>query len=307
MLLKNISNEFTELDSILGNSGAYDNGILKLGNYELVEITTDKMVKLIPETRMLTKQQIILENKKFESKNVNLYKKKYIDYISFFLEEFDECMETLGNPSAFTDKIRVVKRIAIAMYNTIIEIRNASFVLKEVSKETLEPLPLAMKENKLDDITILSENKSVSLSGISKDISTLDNFLNNISSLIKEAKGNNFYLRKVESGSLAVVISCIAGASQIVSFIFFYIKLCQKTEKRELKNEERKLEIINKSLDTAKKIFELDPQNTEANEIVQKCGLYILEFLENNPKGTINNQSYDIGAEKLKIEEKKEN
>lgn len=57
-------------------------------------------------------------------------------------------------------------------------------------------------------------------------------------------------------------------------------------------------------MDSAKKILEVDPDNKEANEIIQKSGVYILDFLENNPIGTINGEHYDIGVEKLKIEKK---
>lgn len=307
VLLKNISDEFVELHEMLQKLNSSNNNIFKLYNGNIDEFSVNEIMSLISITRNFESQKYILKRKDFKSKSVKDIIQQYLMSLERFTASLDGCVDTLIRKDKIEKSyIITLKSNANFISAVLTKIRNICEILGTVAEETWEPLPSAIKEDEYENVTILSETKSVSLGSISKDISILDNFLNNISLLIKEAKGNNFYLRKVESGSLAVVISCIAGASQIVSFIFFYIKLCQNTEKRELKNEERKLEIINKSLDTAKKILELDPQNTEANEIVQKCGLYILEFLENNPKGIINNQSYDIGVEKLKIEEKKE-
>ena len=307
MLLKDISNEFREVDKLLKMLNAYSNKVVSLYNLNSSAFTMEKMVELIPETRKLIKQQSILESKKFKSSSVNNYIKEYLYYIEKFIITFDSCMKEMSvNTEAEVNRniIRLMQEHSIRMSEILKRFCYAHEIIEMVYEETWEPIPSAI--NEYNDVTILSETQSTSLSSISKDIGALDNFLNNISLLIKENDKNNFYLRKVESGSLAVVISCVVGASQIISFIFLYIKLYQQAEKRELKNNERKLELINKSLDAAKTILELDPQNIEANEIIQKCGLHILEFLENNPKGTINNQSYDIGIENLKIEEKKE-
>lgn len=41
-----------------------------------------------------------------------------------------------------------------------------------------------------------------------------------------------------------------------------------------------------------------------ADELIQGCAIHLLDFLENNPTGTINGEPYDIGIEKLKIEDK---
>lgn len=309
MLLKNISNEFIELKALLNDVGAYDNMAVNLWRYDTEWCTLENMLKFIPVSRMFVSQQHMLKSKTFESKSVKKYIEKYLDCLDNFIKYLDTYINASIKKIENNDErflIRKLKSCSEEMYIILNKIYGASEIIEMVSVETWEPLPSTIDEDEYKNVIILSESKNVSLSGISKDISALDNFLNYISSLINEIEGNNFYLRKVESGSLAVVISCVVGASQIVSFIFLYIKLYQNTEKRELKNKERKLELINKSLDSAKKILELDPQNTEANEIIQKCGLCILEFLENNPKGTINDQSYDIGAEKLKIDEKKE-
>lgn len=93
----------------------------------------------------------------------------------------------------------------------------------------------------------------------------------------------------------------------IIAFMFWFVKQYQKSEKRHLDNEDTRLKLINDSMNTAKEILKIDPGNKEATEIIQKCAIHILNFLDNNPKGTINGVSYDIGMEKLKIEEKDNN
>ena len=146
----------------------------------------------------------------------------------------------------------------------------------------------------------------MSLNGVANDVDNLDRFFNSICMLINqdEDKGNNIYLRKVETGSLTVAVSCAMEIGPIIGFIFMCIKLCQKAEKRHLDNEKKRLELINDSMHIAKEILEINPDNKEAEETIQKCGIYILDFLRNNPMGTINGEYYDIGIEKLKIEDK---
>lgn len=141
-------------------------------------------------------------------------------------------------------------------------------------------------------------------------------FFSSVCFLINQDKNedNNIYLRKVETGSLTVAVSCVMGIAPIIAFMFWVIKLCQDTaerslniEEKSLNNKKKKLKIINDEIDIAKKIFEIQPDNKVADELIQGCAIHLLDFLENNPTGTINGEPYDIGIEKLKIEDKEKN
>lgn len=93
--------------------------------------------------------------------------------------------------------------------------------------------------------------------------------------------------------------------------MFWVIKLCQDAAERSLNieekgldNKEKKLKIINDEIDIAKKILEIQPDDKMADELIQGCAIHFLDFLENNPTGTINGKHYDIGIEKPRIEDK---
>ncbi len=163
---------------------------------------------------------------------------------------------------------------------------------------------------------VSSETRSMSLNNVAIDVDNLDRFFSSICSLICQDKNedNNIYLRKVETGSLTVAVSCVIATAPIIKFMFWVIKLCQDTAERSLKieekgleNKEKKLKIINDEIDTAKKILEIQPDNKLADELIQGCAIHFFDFLENNPTGTINGEHYDIGVEKQKIEDKQEN
>ena len=146
----------------------------------------------------------------------------------------------------------------------------------------------------------------MSLNDVASDVGNLDNFFKNIRLLFKQDQNqsNNIYLRRIETGSLTVAVSCAMQAAPIIAFMFWCVKLYQKAEKRYLDNADNKMKVINDSLKIAKEILQVDPNNKEADEIIQRCGVHVLNFLENNPTGTINGEPFDIGIEKLKIEDK---
>ncbi len=307
MLLKNISNEFAEVANTLRGLGAHNCKILNVAYMENTEFSMPLMLEFIPDTRKFIEHHNVLKSRKFKSNTVNEYIIRYLNCIDQFTICLDDTLQALAENRKEHNVNYSIGRLKAAsneISNILKRIEVAGEIMEMAVMETWEPLPEAIENKSVEDVIILSETQGASLSDISKDVSSIDNFLNTIRHLIKGITSDNFYLRRVETGSLEIAISCILGAVQIVEFIFLYIKLCQQAEKRELKNKERKLDLINKSLDSAKRILEIEPHNTEVNEIIQKCALSIIEFLESNPKGSINGEKYDIEMENLKIEEK---
>lgn len=313
MFLQQISEEYTKLNTIMYELGGSFSKVFEIYCMENAEFTISKLYSYADVFRNLSRVEGILSRERFISVSlrecvadfVNDTRNLYFDYdrVMSMLVGADEKRDKEGANIALLDRISVLKKHAWMVYMWHIKIDLADDILSRVARETWEPLPSDL-EVECEDIIIFSETVSTSLSDVSKDIESLDGFLNNIYSLVNKDKQNSYFLRKVETGSLSVVISCITTAAPIISFIFFVIKLCQNTEKRDLNNKAKRLELIDKKLDIAKKILEIDPQNTEVNEVIQKSMLYLLQYFENNPKGTINGEKYDIGSEVLKIEEK---
>lgn len=312
MLLQEISDEYLKLGNVVQEIGSIlTHGMQSIYTAENERFTIYSMIGYMNDIRKIVRIQTILENERFKSKIVRGHAKNFIGLVEIFCVHYDLLAEYLSDEQKSSGKkdllflINQLREDAKNLYEWFRQISFAVDTLIEAAKETWEPLPNDLKVD-CENVAISSETKGITLSDVSKDIESLNNFLNNICILINKDKENNYFLRKVETGSLSVIISCATSTAPIIAFIFFVIELCQNTEKRTLNNKDKRLELINKHLDMAKKILDIDPKNTETDEIIQKCGLYLLQYFENNSSGTINGERYDIGTEILKIEERRE-
>lgn len=309
MLINKIDAEFRELNEIVGESVLNDLlDIVRNGK----DIKSGDLLNWNPLIRQLSKSEALVENRKFEVGIVQFYAKNYVESVKNIFKNYDAMASILRTNS--DTKERNVPNVSKIFYKnisilaTIIEkINMSNEIISEIITETWEPLPSDEEEENVQNIVISSETRSMSLNDVASDVGNLDNFFKNISLLINQDQNlsNNIYLRRVETGSLVVAVSCAMETAPIIAFIYWCVKLYQKTEKRYLDNTDKKLEVINKSINIAKEILKVDPDNKEADETIQRCGVHLLNFLENNPTGTINGEYYDIGMEKPKIEDKK--
>ncbi len=303
MLLDRIGEEFKELteiiklDEYMNNCKMFNDTIDRYGNP-----TLGMLLSWSRDMRDLSVIEINLKSKKFTSKIVQYYVDRYILYVEKIFFEYDRLSRENKDASTYD-----LKSAICLLYDILKEINIANELIPKLYKETWEELPSGEEIANVNNIVISSESRSMSLSDVSSDVGNIDKFFNNICLLINQEENRNIYLRKVETGSLTVVVSCVMEVAPIIAFMFWFVKQYQKSEKRHLDNEDTRLKLINDSMNTAKEILKIDPGNKEATEIIQKCAIHILNFLDNNPKGTINGVSYDIGMEKLKIEEKDNN
>lgn len=310
MLINKIDVEFRELNEIVGDKvleSLLD--IIRNGK----DIKSGDLLNWNHLMRELSKSEALVENRKFTAGIVQFYAEKYVKGVKDIFNNYDIMASMVQMDSNM--KSPHMNQFSEAFYNSvsylikIIEkINMSNELISEIMVETWEPLPSDEEENNVQNIVISSETKSMSLNGIASDVANLDNFFKNISLLINQDqnRSNNIYLRRVETGSLIVAVSCAMEIAPIIAFIYWCVKLYQKTEKRYLDNADKKLEVIDKSINEAKTILKIDPNNMEANESIQRCAKHLLNFLENNPIGIINGEPYDIGIEKLKIEDKED-
>lgn len=308
MLLDKIAEEFDKLYHIIDRKSFFESYEKvfekKAGNEK------DALLSWSIDMRYLIRIEVDLGNIGFESNIVRNYANIYLRCIGGIFEYYDTAIKLelqknsndLNKQALYRDLYDAVKEFK----QVESEIKRINRVVFAVREETWEPLPDDKKEVNINNIIISSKTRSMSLDGVASDINNLDQFFNNICMLVNQDNDseNNIYLRKVETGSLTVAVSCVMEIGPIVGFIFMCVKLYQKAEKRHLDNEKKKLDLINDSMNMAKEILKIDPDNKEAEEVIQKCGIHILDFLKNNPMGTINGEYYDIGMEKPKIEDK---
>lgn len=308
MLINKIDKEFRELNKMMGGHILnYLLDILREGK----DIKSGDLLNWNPLIRQLSKAEALIEDRKFEVEIVKFYAANYVEVVKRIFDDYDSMASILKTNTDTNERnIPNVSKMFyknISILTTIIEkISMSNEIISEIMSETWEPLPNDKMEDNVENIVISSETRSMSLNDVASDVGNLNNFFENICRLISsdQSLSDNVYLRRVETGSLLVAVSCSMQAAPIIAFIFWCVKLYQKAEKRYLDNADNKLKVINDSLNIAKEILKIDPENKEADEIIQKCGVSVLNFLENNPTGTINGERYDIGMEKPKIEDK---
>lgn len=311
MLINKIDVEFRKLNEIVGDKVLkclFD--IMRNGK----DIKSKDLLSWNHLIRELSKSEALVEDRKFQVGIVQFYAEKYVEGVKDIFKDYDAMAAMVQIDSDLNNPAMI--QLAGAFYDsvsylvTIIEkINMSNELISEIITETWEPLPSDEEESNVQNIVISSETRSISLNDVASDVGNLDNFFKNISLLFKQDQNqsNNIYLRRIETGSLTVAVSCAMQAAPIIAFIFWGVKLYQQAEKRYLDNADKKLEVINKSMNVAKEILKVDPNNKEADEAIQRCGVHLLNFLENNPTGTINGEQYDIGFEKPKIEDKENN
>ena len=256
MLLDKIYAECKELNEIIGDDVYFLSSPKLITNKERISET---LLLISTDMRKLSRIETILENKSFSSRIVQDLTDDYMYCIRDLFKQYDGLIERLSkgqeNPSKSIASERTLFDVIIKWREYNSRIKQAGQILLRIIEETWEPLPDNKEEDNVSNIIISSETRSMSLNGVANDVDNLDRFFNSICMLINqdEDKGNNIYLRKVETGSLTVAVSCAMEIGPIIGFIFMCIKLCQKAEKRHLDNEKKRLELINDSMHIAKK------------------------------------------------------
>lgn len=308
MLLGKIGEDFKEINEIIGVKALKSLlDILRNGKF----ISKEDILSWNYLIRDFSKSEALIENRRFKTDIVQFYAKCFVENVEKLFKDYDYLARLFRNEQniiaqAIREKTEELYD-SIADLSVIIEkINMANDLIVAIEQSTWEPLPDDKNEDNVESIVISSETRNVSLNDVASDVGNLNSFFENICRLISsdQSLSDNIYLRRVETGSLLVAVSCTMQAAPIIAFIFWCVKLYQKAEKRYLDNADNKLKVINDSLNIAKEILKIDPDNKEADEIIQKCGVSVLSFLENNPTGTINGEHYDIGMEKPKIEDK---
>lgn len=315
MRISKIYDDFQEVNEIfVFYKFDLNNTLFHLVRNDHSSFTLPALKRLNESVRNLYKLEGALELKKFQTEITRKYVQGFIKSIKEFLEAYDNLGSVLEdisfNEEAPNRKRERIERLKIAseeLYGGYIKIVSAKELLGEASLETWEPIPEGIDKSKVEVIIISSDTKGGTLGDIARDIACLDGFLNMASQLMDTGGMDGYFLRKIETGSLQIVISLIAEhVKSIVSFLLHCEGIVRKVQKQGLENRKMLLEEFDMELDIAKKIFEIDPDNKAAVEIVQKCGAYVLEYMQRNPAGSINGKKYDTRKKNPGIEQKDE-
>lgn len=235
-----------------------------------------------------------------KSKHINSIINSLSMEFESYIYEFDNIVLSDDDERSSPNRIDgLVNRICENAYRLLF----IKYDLENISEELLEEIPPDFKDSdNLDTTVFQSYTKFNDLIDMSKDLADLNSIFTTYYTLI-DKKENKYFIRKVASGSLEVIITTTSVLTSLVTLIFLFIHNIQQTKTNSLSNDEKKLTIVNNLADSAMKMLELDPNNPMAKEIYQKTGYHILCYLERNPIGKINDQYYNLGEDIKKIEE----
>lgn len=236
-----------------------------------------------------------------------------------------------NNSETFFQLIEALKELE-KIHTTIC---NNADLLYHTELELLEAPPAPLEESaSVTYLDIRSLKTTSDLSSFSNDIHLLSESLQGLERLVAPAKNHTIFIRKIESGSLKALF----GSSQIDFSIFpdlitsmsgaiktWRVTPCEKekvfaeidrlkaetdliqaqAEAQHIQNEGSKMAIVSSQIDYLCDKLNLDADDPECIEQIQKFCLPLITYIEHNPVGIINGVEYDISKEVRLLEEGK--
>lgn len=183
-------------------------------------------------------------------------------------------------------------------------------------------------------LEIRSTKKSTKINTCSDDISLLNECLNLFEQIISGENSTPIYMLKVESGSLfsklkseninisilPSIVKNFADAMHTFRMTGAEVehkksetevnlanadKIRAETEKIRIENKGTKLEIVNSRLADMMQLLHINEEDNESKELLVRFGISLLDYMEANPQGEMNEIKYDI-SECVKLLEKKD-
>jgi len=249
-----------------------------------------------------------LNSKIYYFKPLDKYRRRIVNAIDKFTGFYDAVITLYLDSKQPSLNVEELEKHLTYIRNIAFTIQSIYDYVCEMEKANLESLPTDITESaQKQEIVIQSASMADNLSDLAKDLDLLDALLNNLMAINNQINtGKKIYIRKVETGSLHVILTAINEAIPVLSalggLIVLYANAINAFEVKELEKEKMRTEISKNKLDMAMKILEVDPLNNEAKEAVQKCGISILKYLERNPRGRIGDTEYDTGRQQDRLE-----
>lgn len=200
-------------------------------------------------------------------------------------------------------------------------------MLVNVETELLEKLPFATDEEiTYYSLDIRSSKPELDIASFTEDLSLLTSCLQQLERLVAPGFNHSIYMRKIESGSLKALFGSdkvdLSIFPDLITSISNAIKswrmtpvekarveaetdkiraetalIQAQTQAQYIQNEGSKLAIANSQINFICEKLQLDANNPEHVEQIQKFCLPLINYLEHNPIGKVNEIPYDISKE----------
>ena len=253
--------------------------------------------KLNSTSRGLYKCIGVLSNTSFKSSSLQ-------NDIDLFISSADASIDSLYNiienqldsskKQGFFYPLIKNLHIFTTQYNSLLKVE---WHISKFKKILYEPLPEHIqKSENYSEFAINSLVTSNSFEDLSGSISSFGELYNGISRLLELPTSDRYYIRKVETGSLVIVItSTTVSLLALGKFIDFCVKKYIEYRKAGLEIKSMRQQIATTDLAMAEKVLELNPNLENKAELLAKASESAFRYFKLNPKFKIGDTLYDTG------------
>ena len=158
----------------------------------------------------------------------------------------------------------------------------------------LEPLPDEIEnDSSYDTLDIQSLIQTEDMGQIASSLCELDKFFEVANRLCDNTSSKNYYLRKVETGSLLTIfytsVTIVVFTTKLIDFC--YPKYMQWKQLYYAGKAEQ-LKLATNEIEAVKKVLELNPNIENADELLETASVRIFNYFKLNPKFKINGKEY---------------
>lgn len=235
------------------------------------------------------------------SDTLNKQLKNFLDYTKEFItmcNNFSSYENNDYTKFTYAHKVHIKFEETYNYYITLY--LNFSF-FQSIAAELYNEVPEQIQNNpEYTELNIQSNKKTSDLITMSKDIELVSNMIINIQALLPEDEPKDYYIQKVESGSIFVSIIAVTALIKIIiatvdygATIYYKLKNNQinlKMKQTEVNKEEFRLSLLKKYQELG---FNVE-NNGENLEQIEKIITTTIKYLDSNPSGKLNNEKYNI-------------
>lgn len=236
-----------------------------------------------------------------------LHLQLYSDTLNKQLKNFLNCTKefiiTCNQSSSHENNFQTKYIYAHKLHNKFEEIYNYYITLylnvsffKSIMVELYNEIPEQIQSNSdYAELTIQSNKETSDLITMSKDIELIASIIVNIQALLSEDTPKDYYMQKVESGSILV---SIYTATPLIVAIATTINYCaniyykHRNNHIDLKMKEFKLELLKEYKEKGIALA-LDGDNGQTLEQLDRVIAATDKYLNSNPSGKLNNVEYN--------------
>lgn len=177
-----------------------------------------------------------------------------------------------------------------------------------VSNMLLEPLPDNVAQHQYyEDFYIQSLNPSTDIVEISSSLMELSYFFENLGRLCNNNDEKDYYLRKVETGSLLTVFAtAVPLIIATVKMVDYCYPKFMNWRQLYFTDKEQQLRLSTAEINAVKELLDLNPNIKNADELIETASVRLFKYFKLNPNFKVNDKEYKTTMDIKLLQEKTE-